>query len=174
VSRTSARDAASGFRAFSREACQRLYVHSTFSYCMETLVQAGNVGLRVGSVDVRVNPATRPSRLAGSTLRYLYRSGMTILAMFVLYRPGRFFATLGSALLALAAILGFRFLYLVYVVQTPGRTYLPSLIFLSISALAGFLLVVFGIVGELLRAERRIAEETLYLARIRDAESERS
>jgi glycosyltransferase involved in cell wall biosynthesis len=71
ISRTTVRDAPSGFRAFSRLACQRLFIHSTFSYCIETLVQAGNTGLRVKSVDIRVNPQTRPSRLFNSIPQYL-------------------------------------------------------------------------------------------------------
>ncbi|MCP3965720.1 MAG: glycosyltransferase family 2 protein [Lentisphaerae bacterium] len=63
ISKTNVRDAASGFRAFSREMCQRIFIHSRFSYCMETLIQAGNSGCRVASVDIRVNPKTRESRL---------------------------------------------------------------------------------------------------------------
>lgn len=63
ISKTRARDAASGFRAFSRETCRRIFVHTRFSYCMETLIQAGNSGLRVASVDIRINPKTRDSRL---------------------------------------------------------------------------------------------------------------
>ncbi len=106
VSQTTVRDAASGFRAFSREACQRLFVYSQFSYCMETLIQAGNTGLRVASVDIRVNPSTRPSRLFRSIPQYIYKSGMTIFTMFMLYRPGRFFATIGGVLLAAALTLG--------------------------------------------------------------------
>ncbi len=35
-------DAASGFRAYSREAILRLNPVTTFSYCMETIIQAGN------------------------------------------------------------------------------------------------------------------------------------
>ncbi|MDD3283113.1 MAG: glycosyltransferase family 2 protein, partial [Candidatus Cloacimonetes bacterium] len=61
ISKTSVRDAASGFRAFSRDTCMRLNVYSRFSYCMETLIQAGTSNLKVCSVDIRVNPKTRES-----------------------------------------------------------------------------------------------------------------
>ena len=163
ISTTTVRDAASGFRAFSREGCQRLFIHSKFSYCMETLIQAGTIGLRVDSVDVRVNATLRPSRLVKSIPDYVYNSGMTIVSMFVLYRPGRFFASLAAVFLALAFGLGVRF------VSTwphdPGRTYLPSLILLAVCALTGFLLLLLGIVGELIRAQRRLTEENLYLLR---------
>jgi hypothetical protein len=167
ISRTTVRDAASGFRAFSRETCQRLFIYSRFSYCMESLIQAGNSGLRVSSVDVGVNPSTRPSRLAAGTVQYLWRSAMTSLAMFVLYRPGAFFAVLAAACLSVAFGLGLRFVYLVYLTSLPevGRTYLPSLILLSVSAVAGFVLVLLAILGELVKSQRRIGEENLYMLR---------
>jgi len=167
ISRTSVRDAASGFRAFSRETCQRLFVYSQFSYCMETLIQAGNTGLRVGSVDIRVNPTTRPSRLFRSIPQYVCKSAITMLSMFVLYRPGSFFTSLASLLFFGSLILGFRFIYLVYLSPTPDpdRSYLPSLILLAILALTGAITLIMGILGELIRAQRRLNEESLYLSR---------
>ena len=166
ISKTTVRDAASGFRAFSREACQRLYIHSKFSYCMETLIQAGMIGLRVESVDVRVNATLRPSRLVKSIPDYVYNSGMTILSMFVLYRPGRFFASLAGVFIAVAFGLGVRYLYNVYAVpRDPSRTYLPSLTLLAICALTGFLLRLLAGVGELIQAQRRLTEENLYQLR---------
>ncbi|MEZ5296233.1 MAG: hypothetical protein R2697_08175 [Ilumatobacteraceae bacterium] len=44
---TTVRDAASGFRAFSRDAAMRLQVYGRYSYTMETLVQANAEGLHV-------------------------------------------------------------------------------------------------------------------------------
>lgn len=167
ISKTTVRDAASGFRAFSRECCQRLYVFSKFSYCMETLIQAGNSGLRVASVEVGVNPKTRDSRLFRSIPEYLYKSGATMLTMFVLYRPGRFFAIVASVFLAIAAVLGLRFLYLVYWVAHPDpeRTYLPSLILLAVCALTGVLFLGLGVIGELLKAIRQLQQEVLFQQR---------
>jgi len=166
VSKTTVRDAPSGFRAFSRMACQRIFIHSKFSYCMETLVQAGTTGLRVTSVDIRVNPQTRPSRLFKSTPQYLKKTGGTILSMFLLYRPGRFFSVLASPFLLLSAFLGIRFIWLIYIINTPGRTYLPSLILLAISTFIGFLFITMAILGMLLQANRRLAEEQIFLLRL--------
>ena len=41
LSGTEVRDATSGFRAMTAEAAARLYVHNTYSYTLETVVQAG-------------------------------------------------------------------------------------------------------------------------------------
>ncbi|MEJ2040881.1 MAG: glycosyltransferase family 2 protein [Desulfosarcinaceae bacterium] len=163
ISKTTVRDAASGFRAFSREACMRLYVHSRFSYCMETLIQAGNTGLKVASVDIDVNPKTRESRLFRNAFQYVFKSGVTMATMFVLYRPGSFFlmSSLGSFFIAF--LIGIRYFFLVYVTNVPDpmRTYLPSLILLSIFATFGMILILLGVYGELSRAQRRLLEEII-------------
>ena len=166
ISKTTVRDAASGFRAFSRESCLRLFIHSGFSYCMETLIQAGNSGLRVASVDVGVNPQTRPSRLFRSVPEYIRRQVGTIVSMFVLYRPGRFFWYLGLGFLVPAFLIGVRYLSLTYLLpRPPGRTYLASLILMAVMAFAGLLCFLLGIVGELIKSSRRVAEENLYYSR---------
>jgi glycosyltransferase involved in cell wall biosynthesis len=167
LSKTTTRDAASGFRAFSRETLQRLFIHSKFSYCMETLIQAGNSGIRVASIDIGVNLKTRESRLFTSIPQYLKKSGGTMLAMFVLYRPGKFFSCCAMPFLLGALGLGVRFLYLIYVVHTvaSGRTHVPSLILLAVCSTISTLLLALGIIGEILKAQRHVAEECLYLQR---------
>tara|TARA_B100000212_G_C27301131_1_gene501554 strand:- start:144 stop:1088 length:945 start_codon:yes stop_codon:yes gene_type:complete len=165
VSKTDVRDATSGFRAFSRETCQRLSIFSQFSYTMESLIQAGNSGLRLRSVDIRVNRKTRNSRLFRNIPEFIFRSGSTILMMFLLYRPGRFFTICSSFFLLPAFGLGLRFLYLVYLNPDSERTYIPSLILLSIFAWTGFLLIALGLIGMKIKALRQIQNEILYLTR---------
>lgn len=167
ISQTKVRDAASGFRAFSRETCQKLFIHSRFSYCMETLIQAGNSGLRVASVDIRVNKKTRSSRLFRNVPEYIWKSSSTMLSMFALYRPGKFFSTIGMFFELVALLLGCRFIYLSYITTTPepGRTYLPSLVLLAMCSLFGALLFFMGVLGEIVKSQRRLHEETLSMIR---------
>lgn len=167
LSKTSVRDAASGFRAYSREACLRLFLYSRFSHCMESLIQAGNCGIRVSSVDIRVNPQMRPSRLFRSIPEYVLRSAGTILNMFLLYRPLEFFLFLATIFFVLAGLLAGRFLLLIYFLDSPeiGRTHLPSLILMATLTTLGATLVVVGLLGHLIRNQRRLAEENLYLLR---------
>ena len=165
ISRTNVRDAASGFRAFSRQTCQRIFLYGHFSHCMETLIQAGNSGLRVSSVEIGINPQTRPSRLFRNIPEYLFISSSTIIKMFILYRPWSFFASLSLPFFCLSLLLGLRFLYLVYWVDSvaSGRSHIPSLILLSVSAFFGIFMITIGILAELTRAQRRLTEETLFL-----------
>lgn len=161
ISKTHIKDAPSGFRAMSRKACTQLYVYSKFSYTMETIIQAGNSNMRVESVDVNVNPKTRDSRLFRNSFEHIRKSGATIMNMFVLYRPGRFFSIIGSLFLLPAIVLGFRFIYLVFLTPEPDpeRTYLPSLILLAIFAFIGVFSFFLGIIGELIKQQRRLMEE---------------
>jgi len=167
LSKSSIRDAASGFRAFSREACLRLFLYSRFSHCMESLIQAGNCGIRVSSVDIRVNPQMRPSRLFRSIPEYVLRSAGTILNMFLLYRPLEFFLSLATIFFALAGLLAGRFVLLIYFLGSPeiGRTHLPSLILMATLTTVGATLVVVGLLGHLIRNQRRLAEALFYLLR---------
>jgi hypothetical protein len=134
---------------------------------METLIQAGNCGMRVSSVDIRVNAQTRPSRLFRSIPEYVLRSAGSILNMFLLYRPLEFFLSLATVLFALAGFLAGRFVVLIYFLDTPevGRTHLPSLILMTTLTAVGATLLVVGLLGYLIRNQRRLAEENLYLFR---------
>lgn len=163
ISKTNVRDAASGFRAFSKETCLKIYIHSNFSYCMETLIQAGNSGLTVASVDVRVNRKTRESRLFTNIFQYVQKSGMTMLSMFLIYRPGMFFFTGGMVSFFISFLIGLRFLILTYLISANDsvRTYIPSLVLLSILASLGMVMILLGIFGELSKSQRKLMEEVI-------------
>jgi glycosyltransferase involved in cell wall biosynthesis len=168
LSNTNVRDASSGFRAFSKETCKRLMIYTRFSYCMETLIQAGNSHLRVDSVDIRVNPTTRQSRLFKSLPEYLWKSGSTMVSMFVHYRPSLFFGLLAAANFAGAVFIGLRYLYHVYLAPAATgdhRTYIPSLILLAVLAIIGVGLATLAIIAELLRMNRGLIEEMVYRLR---------
>lgn len=162
ISKTDVRDAASGFRAFSRETLLRLFIHSSFSYCMETLIQAGNIGLRVCSVDIRVNPKTRESRLFSSIPQYIRKSGGTMLEMFILYRPTSFFLWLSTVPWLLSLACGLRVLLGATIANVPYKTFSPSMLAGILLAFTALSLDSLAIIGYLLKAQRRLTEEVLY------------
>ena len=87
AARTELPDAASGFRAYSRESLMRLNTVTRFSYCMETIIQAGNKNLAIASVPVVTNAKTRESRLFNSTRQHVFQSAAAIVRAYVMYRP---------------------------------------------------------------------------------------
>lgn len=169
ASRTTIPDAPSGFRAFSREAALRLNVFNNYTYTLETIIQAGQKGMAITSVPIRTNPVLRPSRLVKSTPAYVVRSLFTILRIFMLYKPLRFFLLLGSVPFGLGVILGVR--WLVFFWAGSERTRLPSLILTAILILIGFQLWMFGLVADLMAANRQLAEEVQLRIRRLEADS---
>lgn len=163
ASRTTVEDAASGFRAFSRDAAQRLTVFSDYTYTLETLIQAGQKNMAVVSVPIRVNPDLRPSRLVKSVPSYVFRSMLTICRIFVIYRPGRFFGTLGLILLAASFVPGLRFLALYFAGE--GQGHVQSLILASILAGMGIQTLLAAVIAELLATNRKLLEDIRYTAK---------
>ncbi len=157
VSGTDVPDAPSGFRAFTREAALRFNVFNSYTYTLETIIQAGQSGMAVTSVPVRVNGDLRPSRLVKSVGTYVRRSLVTIFRIFMTYNPARTFMVPGVAFLGLAAIVGARFLWLSYLGE--GSGHVQSLILASILAGVGTQLILFGLLAELLSVNRRLLED---------------
>jgi glycosyltransferase involved in cell wall biosynthesis len=166
ASNTSVEDAPSGFRAISRDAAMRLNVFNEYTYTLETIIQAGQNGLAVVSVPIRTNGYLRPSRLIKGIPSYLKQSLLTILRIFMTYKPLRFFMIAGSAPFTAGALIGVRWLAL-YLSGTP-RTHVPSLILASILILIGVQLWIFGLVADLLSVNRKMLEDIQI--RIRRAE----
>jgi hypothetical protein len=156
-------DATSGFRAFSREAALRLMVLSQYSYTLETLIQAGTRRMAVAFVPIRTNPQTRPSRLMRGLPHYLLNSTVTILRAYTMYRPLRVFTTLGGLLLAGGLAFGLRFLYFYF--TSGGIGHIQSVILAAILLIIGFQICLIGLVADLIAANRKILEETLYRTR---------
>jgi glycosyltransferase involved in cell wall biosynthesis len=153
-------DAASGFRAYSRESLIRLNTTTRFSYCTETIIQAGNKGLHIESIEVDTNPKTRESRLFKNTWEHVLKSAVTIVRAFIMYKPYMLFGWLGSILFALALIPFGRF---VYFSLRDGSTagHIQSLLVGSILMIAVFLCAVLNVIADLIRINRILIEDNL-------------
>lgn len=152
-------DAASGFRAYSKNSLLRLNVTTKFSYAMETIIQAGNKNMAIVSVPVTTNPKTRESRLFKSTGEHVRKSGMAIMRAYLMYRPYAIFATLGTALFAGGLALFVR--YLVFFLQGSNEAHLQSIILGAVLFTGSFLCFVLGIVSDIIRVNRILLEDSL-------------
>jgi len=153
-------DAASGFRAYSRASLLRLNVLTQFSYCMETIIQAGNKRLRITSVAVVTNAKTRESRLFKNAAHHMVKSASAIMRSYLMFKPYVIFATLAIIFGVLAAIPFGRFLVLWLAGEAPGG-HVQSLIFGSIMSVAALLSLALGVISDLLRTNRILIEEQL-------------
>lgn len=165
VSGTSVEDAPSGFRAFSRDAAMQINVFSEYTYTLETIIQAGQKGMLILSVPVKTNPPERPSRLMRSTFSYVVRSLVTVVRIFAVYRPFKFFNIIGVILIILGACIGFRFL--IYYLMGEGTGKIQSLILASILSIAGLQVVMTAFLADLLSVNRKLLEEMQHESRER-------
>ena len=90
ASNTDIPDAPSGFRAMSRECAMELNVYNNYTYTLETIIQAGQKNMAITSVPIRTNKDLRPSRLLSSIPNYIKKSVVTIVRIFVVYKPFTF------------------------------------------------------------------------------------
>lgn len=157
ISGTSIPDATSGFRAYTREAALQVNVFSDFSYTLETIIQLGLRRARVVSVPIGVNPVDRPSRLFRSIPEFVLKQAMTIVRIFVIYRPFATFAWPGAILVLLGLLPGVRFLLLWSVGR--GQGHVQSLILASILVSIGGLLLVAGTISSVTAANRVLLED---------------
>lgn len=158
-------DAASGFRAYSRESLIKLNLVTKFSYCMETIIQAGNKRLQISSIPVDTNPKTRESRLFRSTPEHVLRSAATILRAYVMYRPLVFFAWLGSGLFVLGMIPFVRYLVLVETTSHFGGPdrHIQSLLVGGVLVMGSLITFSLGVIADLIRINRVMIEDGLVL-----------
>lgn len=157
ASKTDIPDAPSGFRAMSRAAAQHLMVFNDYTYTLETIIQAGQRNLRIVSVPIRVNKDLRPSRLVKTLPSYIRRSIVTIVRIFIIYRPFSFFASIGSALFGLGFVIGAHFTWLY--LNGEGAGHIQSLILASVLLGIGFQTLLVAFVADLLAANRKLLED---------------
>jgi glycosyltransferase involved in cell wall biosynthesis len=161
ASKTDIPDAPSGFRAMSRSAAQRLIVFNDYSYTLETIIQAGRKNMAITSVPIRVNEDLRPSRLVKSIPSYVERSIVTIVRIFVIYRPFRFFGSIGAVLFVAGFLIGLRFLW--YFIHGNGDGHVQSLILASVLLGMGFQAFLIAFIADLLAANRKIMEDVRFI-----------
>jgi glycosyltransferase involved in cell wall biosynthesis len=155
-------DAASGFRAYSREALLRLNTVTRFSYCMETIIQAGNKRLAIASIPVDTNPKTRESRLFKSMGEHVIKSAATITRAYIMYKPMGVFLGAAGVLFVAALIPFVRFLSLsVFVAHSTASGHVQSLVAGAVLMMAAFIALALGIIADLIRVNRILIEDSL-------------
>lgn len=163
-------DTVSGFRAFSREAAIRLNIVSSYSYTIETVIQAGKRDMTVQSIPVRTNPKTRESRLFKSIPSFITRQVSTIVRMYAMYQPMKVFFIIGTLLSVIGALPILRFLYFYAIGE--GGGHLQSLILGGVFVMMGFIAYLAGLVADLISFNRQLLEMTL--EKVRRAELEQA
>jgi glycosyltransferase involved in cell wall biosynthesis len=154
-------DAQTGFRAFSREAALRMNLTGDYTYTQETIIQASNKHLKVGQIPVEFRKRDGESRLISSIFRYARSAGITIFRSFGAYHPFAIFSGIGIICIVLGLIFGFKVI-LHYFSTGFVTPYLPSALLTTVLIIVGCLAILFGLLADMIRSQRMLAEEILY------------
>lgn len=152
-------DAASGFRAYSRYSLYRLNVVTQFSYCMETIIQAGNKSIAISSVEIDTNPKTRESRLFSNMFEHMLKSGQAILRSYIMFKPWSVFAALGMVF-GVAGLVPF-VRYAVLLAQGDQGNHYQSLMLGTLLLIGSLLSIALGVLSDLAKTNRILNEDQL-------------
>jgi glycosyltransferase involved in cell wall biosynthesis len=161
LSQTDAPDAPSGFRAYSRYAALRMHVYNDYSYTLESLIQVGRDRIALAHIPIQTNPSLRPSRLHRGIFDFILRQSGTIIRSYVLYQPLKSFTLLGLPFLVAGAFLIARFLLYYFAGDSGIARYIQSVSIGGTLSIFGLLLIFMGLLGDAIRADRKILEEIL-------------
>ena len=163
-------DAPSGFRAYTREAALRLNVINTYTYTLETIIQAGHNRIPMTSVPIRTNPDVRKSRLFKSMWTYIRRSATVIMRSLMMYRPLKFFSILGGLISVVGIVFVVRWLVLSGLGRGGGN--IQSLVLAAMLIMVGVQFIIAGLQADIIAANRKLLEDIQY--RVRKIESDRA
>lgn len=152
-------DAASGFRAYSKKSLMRINIVTQFSYCMETIIQAGNKRIPIESIAIETNAKTRESRLFKNIWQHMFKSGSAIARSYIMYRPHLIFISLGSVLFV-GGIIPFIRYGIMYVTGDRG-SHIQSLLLGAIFIFTSMIAFALTIIADLTHTNRILQEDTL-------------
>jgi len=159
LSGSSIPDAASGFRAYSRQAALQLNIVTDFSYVIETIIQAEYKRLAITSIKTNVNPPTRKSRLFSNMFQHMRKSGSTMLRIYTMYRPLTVFTIVGAVVGLIGIIAAGRFG--IYALMGQGGGHIQSVVFGGALIMIGVQIFMTGVVADLIGINRRLTEDIL-------------
>jgi glycosyltransferase involved in cell wall biosynthesis len=160
ASGTNVPDATSGFRAYNREAALSLTVVSTFTYTLESLIQAGKSFVAVANVPVHTNGILRESRLFGSIGAYVRRNTTTIFRIYAGYEPLFVFSVLAVMVFGAAVVAWLPFL-IDWLFNGRRDGHIQSILLGGVLLVASIQLFALGVIADLISAHRTVSQRTL-------------
>lgn len=116
--------------------------------------------MAIMSVPVRTNEELRPSRLFGSMFGYVKKSMITIMRAYLMYKPLRFFAAVGSVPLMAGIVTGLRYLFFFF--HGTGDGHVQSLLLAVTLILLGAMITIVGLQADVIAANRKMLEDIRY------------
>lgn len=160
------KDLTCGFRGYNKETLLRLNLPGAFTYTQEVIIDALGKNLKIKWIPVEVTYFEgRKSRVVRSIYRYVNNSAKIILKAVRDVRPMKFFGVPGLLLIimALGVFVYFIFLYFQDFKISPYRNYF---IFSISSFLIGLQFLVFALIADMIKSNRKLTEDLMYMIKI--------
>ncbi len=163
--KTPIQDLTCGFRAYSRESLLRLNLLENFTYTQEVIIDAIGKGLKIIWIPVPVTYfAGRKSKMTKSIVNYIRQSSRIIVKAVRDVRPMKFFGIPGFTLIGIAFLLFCTF-FVFYIQDFKISPYRNYLFFSALFFIIGIQFVVFALLADMVKSNRRLIEEQLYLTK---------
>ncbi|MFZ1736001.1 MAG: glycosyltransferase [Candidatus Moraniibacteriota bacterium] len=163
--KTPIQDLTCGFRAYSRESLLRLNLLENFTYTQEVIIDAIGKGLKIIWIPVPVTYfAGRKSKMTKSIVNYIRQSSRIIVKAVRDVRPMKFFGIPGFTLIGIAFLLFCTF-FVFYIQDFKISPYRNYLFFSALFFIIGLQFVVFALLADMVKSNRRLIEEQLYLTK---------
>ena len=158
-------DVASGFRAYSREVALKLTSSADFDHTVDHAIQAGRRRFAIRSVPIRTNDKLRESRLSSNIGVFVLRSLAIMVRVYSSYGAMRVLSICGLLSASVGVLIGLRFLYIFFFDPATRDLHVQSLILAAILLLAGFQMILTGILADLINSSRTLIEDVYYRVR---------
>lgn len=152
-------DAASGFRAYSKNALVKLNIVTEFSYCMDTIIQAGNKRIAITSYAITTNPKTRESRLFSNIFEHMFKSAGAIIRSFLMFKSNVIFKW-GAIIFGIVGLIPI-IRFLILVVQGHNRGHLQSMLLGVALLMFAAVCLALQIISEVQRIQRHLVEDEM-------------
>ncbi|MBU1084109.1 MAG: glycosyltransferase family 2 protein [Candidatus Omnitrophota bacterium] len=159
-SKTDIPDTTSGFRAYTKDAALRINIFSNYTYTIESIIQAGRKDIPITHVNISTNGKLRESRLIKNIYSYMTRSIATMMRIYLMYEPLKSFIKISLVPISLSVVLITRFLIAHFTRHQGGHV--QSLVIAAAGLILGFIIIMIGLLGDLISANRKLNEEILY------------
>ncbi len=166
-------DVASGFKAYSREAVMRITFSTDFDHTVDHVIQAGRKRIVTVNVPIGTNEKLRESRLFSNIGVFITHSISIMVRVYSSYRAMKIFTVAGLITFGIGFFIGLRFLWLWVEYGALPSQHTQSLVLAAILLLAGFQMVLTGIVADLINSSRGVLEDVSYRLRRMELENDR-
>ena len=157
-------DLTCGFRAHNRETLLRLNLTNVhFTYTQETIIDAIGKNLKLTWIPVEVSYfADRKSRIVRSVWKFVSDSAKIILKAVKDVRPMKFFGIPGLFMM-ITSLIVFGIFFYNYILTFQVTTYRNYLILAITLFLVGLQFLVFALIADMIKTNRKLTEEQMYL-----------